>query len=304
MVLVLNSPINRPSHAGGTGIFWAQRRQGALLYHISFFTLTWLLIPKVTVSCVLQGERGVGLAGPAGQVGPPGLKVRFRLFSSLWVTTCVTAPKLTTVAWSQGDPGLPGSPGPTGPQGKPGAIGPPGLRGEIGQTGPPGPPGTVVGVAATWAYLLILQHEFQSVFGFRAPKDLQAALEKLDPQVHPDLLDKQWVCIILWGELAEMFNSVSTSQIMFKICWRTMKEGKWQSVWDASHDCFCLLGLSWHWWSQRQQGDGPRQHLHPSACWNINVKFCWWAHFIFVARGKLVSAYLVPEERGEIQDPE
>lgn len=67
--------------------------------------------------------------------------------------------------------------------------------------------------------------------------------------------------------------------------------------------CFCLLGLSWHWWSQRQQGDGPRQHLHPFTCLNVN-KFCGWAHIIFVARGKLVSAFLVPEERGEIQDSE
>lgn len=36
-------------------------------------------------SCVLQGERGVGLAGPAGQFGPPGLKVRFR-FSLILVS--------------------------------------------------------------------------------------------------------------------------------------------------------------------------------------------------------------------------
>lgn len=209
----------------------------------------------------------------------------------------VSQPLKLTVAWSQGDPGLPGSPGPTGPQGKPGAIGPPGLRGEIGQSGPPGPPGAVVGVAACMGFHVNPAAWIsECFFGFRAPKDLQAALEKLDPQVHPDLLDKQWVCIILWRQLAEMFT--------FKVCWRTVKERKWQSVWDASHDCFCLLGLSWHWRSQRQQGDGPRQHLHPSTCLKINVKFCWWAHIIFVARGKLVSAYLVPEERGEIRDPE
>lgn len=55
----------------------------------------------------------------------------------------------------------------------------------------------MVGVAAEYTLTLILQQEFQSVIGFRVSKDLQAALEKLDPQVHLDLLDKQWVCIIL-----------------------------------------------------------------------------------------------------------
>lgn len=48
--------------------------------NISFFVIKWLLIPEVMASCVLQGERGVGLAGPAGRIGPPGLKVRFRFF--------------------------------------------------------------------------------------------------------------------------------------------------------------------------------------------------------------------------------
>lgn len=126
------------------------------------------------------------------------------------------APKLT-VAWSQGDPGLPGSTGPLGPQGKPGDIGPPGLRGEIGQSGPPGPPGNVVGVAAKHPFMLILQYKFQSIFGFRVSQDLQATLENLDPQVHPDLLDKQWVCIILWRQLGEMLKCISsyTFQIKF-----------------------------------------------------------------------------------------
>lgn len=49
-------------------------------WNMSLFVFIWLLIVAVMESCVLQGERGVGLAGPAGRVGPPGLKVHCRYF--------------------------------------------------------------------------------------------------------------------------------------------------------------------------------------------------------------------------------
>lgn len=139
-------------------------------------------------SCVLQGERGVGLTGPAGRVGPPGLKVCIRFFEIIWDS----AYKLT-VAWFQGDSGLSGPPGPPGQQGKPGDIGPPGLRGEIGQSGTPGPPGNMVGAAAVCTFWMLIMQFSMIVFDFRVSKDLQAALEKLAPRDHLDLLDKQWV---------------------------------------------------------------------------------------------------------------
>uniref|UniRef100_A0A8C7VCG9 Collagen, type VII, alpha 1 n=1 Tax=Oncorhynchus mykiss TaxID=8022 RepID=A0A8C7VCG9_ONCMY len=63
---------------------------------------------------VLQGERGIGLAGPPGQLGPQGLN---------------------------GDTGLPGPAGPPGAQGVAGTPGLAGLRGENGTPGPPGPLG-------------------------------------------------------------------------------------------------------------------------------------------------------------------
>lgn len=35
----------------------------------------------VMTKCVLQGEKGIGLAGPPGLVGPQGLKVSNSMFS-------------------------------------------------------------------------------------------------------------------------------------------------------------------------------------------------------------------------------
>lgn len=96
-----------------------------------------------------QGERGIGVAGLPGRVGPQGLKV-----TRLWFASSLLFVKCYRTGWNwivcfQGDPGLPGSPGPPGLQGKSGDSGPPGLRGEIGQSGPPGPPGERVSVDAS-----------------------------------------------------------------------------------------------------------------------------------------------------------
>lgn len=104
---------------------------------------------------MFQGEKGIGLAGPPGRVGPPGLKVS----NSTWclVNQCGFIRRATgqnlTVTCFQGDPGLPGTAGPPGPLGKSGDSGPPGLRGEIGQPGPPGPQGERVGGAADYTVL-------------------------------------------------------------------------------------------------------------------------------------------------------
>lgn len=51
----------------------------------------------------------------------------------------------------------------------------------------------MVGAADECIFMLTLQPEFQIfvVVVFRVSKGLQAALEKLDPQVHLDLLDKR-----------------------------------------------------------------------------------------------------------------
>lgn len=46
-----------------------------LLHVVSSVFLKAHLIRAVTSSCVLQGEKGIGLAGPPGRVGPQGLKV-------------------------------------------------------------------------------------------------------------------------------------------------------------------------------------------------------------------------------------
>lgn len=154
--------------------------------------------------------------------------------------------------------------------------------------------------------MLIYQHEFQIVFVFRVSKDLQGSLEKLDPQDLLDLLDKRWVFLYCEGTWVgyKIVSHLKISNHVLVQIEGGEKEYKWKFIlWGVLHDGFRLLGLSWHWWFQRRQGVFPRQHFHPSTCLNVN-KFLWWAHIISVARGKLVSVFLVPEGREEIQDPE
>jgi len=111
-------------------------------------------------TCGLQGEKGIGLLGHPGRVGPPGLKVGNSMWFNRGSTTVrtslisecnssdVSRVKDQILISFQGDPGLPGSAGPPGLQGKWGVAGQPGPRGETGQLGPPGQQGETVGGAA------------------------------------------------------------------------------------------------------------------------------------------------------------
>lgn len=47
----------------------------AFIQVVSFVFLKPHWIHAVNLNCVLQGEKGIGLAGPPGRVGPQGLKV-------------------------------------------------------------------------------------------------------------------------------------------------------------------------------------------------------------------------------------
>lgn len=79
-----------------------------------------------------------------------------------------------------------------------------------------------------------------------------------------------------------------------------IKERKWTSVWDTLHDCFCLLGLSWHWWSQGQQGVGPRQHfssIYLLKCQQVLLM----GSYYFCCQGEVGVG--LPGPRGERGDP-
>lgn len=242
--------------------------------------------------CVLQGERGIGLAGPPGRVGPLGLKVSNLL---VWVIRFVTGQNLT-VTWLQGDPGLPGSPGPPGPQGKSGDTGPPGLRGEIGEPGPPGSQGDRVSAATGYTWLYAFSFNFYGMnfnyWGliFRVPKGLQAGQEMLDPQVLLDLLDRQWVFIILWLCLILILLDWISSGRLHKIplvemCSQNCQWGLENQVsevtglkendkesekdickWGFIRSFLSFLGLFWHQRGQRRQGYYPSRHIFLSSC--------------------------------------
>ena len=105
--------------------------------------------------CLLQGEKGIGQAGPPGRNGPQGLKVSnsMRCATVYMMINKMCHMSKSNSGFTQGDPGLPSPAGPPGLQGKAGSTGPPGLRGEIGQLGPPGPPGERVSGAADFLIL-------------------------------------------------------------------------------------------------------------------------------------------------------
>lgn len=119
-------------------------------------------------SATTQGLPGVGVRGPPGQDGPPGLKVTPAPMLP-WLSLCPQHPAAALAqpamgeahSWGlfpwapsfssllQGDIGLPGPPGPPGLAGIAGTPGQPGLRGDNGQPGPPGPPGERVKAMAS-----------------------------------------------------------------------------------------------------------------------------------------------------------
>lgn len=124
------------------------------------------------LSATMQGSPGVGMRGPPGQDGPPGLKVT-PVLTSPWLSPHPRCPGAAWLGWLtekhapeglvswapsfssllQGDIGLPGLPGPPGLAGIAGTPGQPGLRGDNGQPGLPGPPGErVKAMASTWSH--------------------------------------------------------------------------------------------------------------------------------------------------------